>query len=167
MKNRSLYILLVLVVVTVFINSCKKEDQSNINNLFTTGYWQLASVQRVHYVGDSKLKTDTLNATCDTTQLFTFNKDFTCTYTNFNCKDQPTATGTWELSRDKLFLSANMICQDTTKVGSSKPFINAQINNLGQYSLVLETGDISPYYTTTQVRVITRYGFIRQRTAAK
>lgn len=166
MKNKKSIFLLVLGLITCFaVNSCKKTDLSNIPNLITAGNWQLASLQVTHYVGDDRIKIDTLNTDCDTTQIFRFNKDNTCTYTNFACKPQPTATGTWELSRDKLHLFADMVCQDNTNAGSSKPFSNAQVVNLGQFSLVIETGDINPYYTSTQVRTIARYGFVRQKTS--
>ncbi|TSD67778.1 hypothetical protein FFF34_010430 [Inquilinus sp. KBS0705] len=167
MKNkRILFSLAGLVVASFVINSCKKEDQSNIPNLFSTGAWQLASVNVYHYIGDAQESVDTLNTDCDTTQLFIFNKDMTCTYTNFDCKAQPTATGTWSLAKNKLTLYADMVCKDTTAVGSSKPFANAQIFNIGQFSLVLQTGDTNPYYTSTQVRTVTRYGFIRQKTTS-
>ena len=168
MKKTTSYLLLIIGLVTCLaINSCKKEDKSNIPNLLTTGQWQLASLQVLHFVGDSRISTDTLNTDCDTTQLFTFSKDNTCTYTNFNCKVQPASKGSWSLSNDKLYLYSDMVCQDNSAAGSSKPFANAQIDNLGQYSLVLQTGDIGLYYSSTQVRTITRYGFIRQKTAAK
>jgi hypothetical protein len=164
MKNKTLYFLLAgLIVVSFFINSCKKTDPSNIPNLLTTGVWQLASLQVDHYVGDSRMSTDTLNTTCDTTQLFTFNKDNTCTYTNYSCKHQPTAKGTWSLTSNKLYLSSDIQVQDTTAKGKSQPFLAVQIINLGQFSLAFNTGDIGVYYTSTQVRTIKRYGFIRQK----
>ena len=162
MKYKLSYLILTgLILTSLFINSCKKEDKSNIPHLLTTGAWQLASVQVQNYIGDSNISTDTLNTDCDTTQLFTFNMDNTCTYTNFGCKEQPTATGTWSITANKLFLNADITCQDNA--GTLKPFLNAQIINLGQFSLVLQTGDIDPYYSATQKRTITRYGFIRQR----
>lgn len=167
MKNKTVYLLLATLLGTAFfINSCKKTDQSNIPNLLTTGVWQLASVQVVHYIGDSNLSTDTLNTKCDTTQLFTFNKDNSCTYTNFDCKVQPTSVGKWSITSNRLFLNADVVCQDTTAAGKSQPFALAQIINLGQFSLVLQTGDIQAYYTSAQKRTIRRYGFIRQRTNA-
>ena len=167
MKNKNIYILSALAIVAGFlVNSCKKTDQSNIPNLLTAGVWQLASVQQTYYIGDSRIKTDTLNAKCDTTQTFIFNKDNTCTYTNFECKVQPTATGKCSLSNDKLFLFSDIVCLDNTAKGSSTPFSNVKIINLGQYSMVLETGDIGLYYSSTQRRTIRRYGFIRQRTAS-
>ncbi len=44
------------------------------------------------------------------------------------------------------------------------PFKTALINNLGQYSLVLETGSLQSYYLPNTPRTITRYGFVRQKT---
>jgi hypothetical protein len=165
-KN-SLLLLFVLAVINLLNNSCKKDAQTSIQGLFTKGTWQLASVMRFHYLGSSQLATDTLNTTCDTTQLFTFNKDNTCSYTNFDCVTQSTAKGNWSVSSDQLFLMASMTCQDTVAgggPGTSKPFAYAQIINLGNYSMILQTGDIATYYTATTKRTITQYGFIRQQT---
>ncbi|MBK0380576.1 DUF5004 domain-containing protein [Mucilaginibacter segetis] len=158
------FLLFALLGVCMLTNSCKKDKQSTIQHLLTTGVWQLATLQVNHYKGDSKISTDTLNTACDTTQIFTFNDDNTCTYTNFDCLPQPTAHGTWQLSSTKLYLNSDIVCQDTTAAGSSTPFANAQIVNLGDFSLVLQTGDIENYYSSTQPRTITRYGFIRQKT---
>src|SRR3954465_10715996 len=111
MMNKTLYFLLAgLNITSLFINSCSKNDKSNIPNLLTTGVWQLASLEVDHYIGDSRMSTDTI--TCDTTQLFTFNKDNTCTYTNYSCLPQPTAKGTWSLTSNKLYLSSNIQVQD-------------------------------------------------------
>ncbi len=156
------YLLLLLIIITgLIINSCKKTGQSPIAALFTGGTWQLASIQITKYVGNTQVSDTTLNDTCS--QYFTFNKDNTCTYTNFNCITQPTAQGTWTLTPNQLFLNADMVCKDTSATGSSKPFLNAQIFNLGQYSMVLNTGDIAPNYSLTQPRTIVQYGFIRQK----
>jgi hypothetical protein len=163
MKRNTVFLGLLLIVVSTVVNSCKKQDQSNIPNLLTGGNWQLASLLVYHYIGDTQQSVDTLNTKCDTTQLFAFFKDKSCTYTNFDCKVQPIARGNWSLSDNKLVLSADMTCQDTTKAGSSKPFASSQIINLGDFSLVLQTGDIQNYYTSTQPRTIYRYGFIRQK----
>lgn len=151
----------VLLLIGVAVNSCKKTDQSNIPNLLTTRQWQLGSVLVYKYIGDIQQSTDTI--ICDTTQIFKFYKDGSCTYTNFDCKDQPIANGTYSLSDTKLTLFADMVCQDNSATGSSKPFANAQINNLGEFSMVLQTGDTQAYYTSTQPRTIYRWGFIRQK----
>ncbi|MGZ3823050.1 MAG: hypothetical protein ACXVB6_20825, partial [Mucilaginibacter sp.] len=82
--------------------------------------------------------------------------------TNFDCLPQ-SVKGHWTLSPNKLFLYCDMVCQDTTAAKSSKPFQTAKIVNLGQYSLVLQTGDLETYYTPSQVRTVTQYGFIRQK----
>lgn len=166
-KKVHFWYLPVLLLVCLAINSCKKTDQSNIPNLLTTGQWELASLQVYNYRGDTQLSTDTLNTDCDTTQLFKFFKDGSCTYTNFDCKIQPTAQGTWQLSDTKLTLVADITCEDTTKAGSSKPFLNSQIINLGDFSLVLQTGDTQAYYTADQPRTIYRYGFIRQKVSTR
>lgn len=151
-------------MTALVINSCKKETQNNIETLFATGQWQLASLQRTHFVGDTLKKTDTLNGDCILDQTFTFNADKTCTYTNYTCMAQPTATGNWALSTDQLFLNSNITCQDTTGGGTTtQPFKVARIVNLGQYSLVLETGSLETYYPPNRMRTITRYGFVRQK----
>jgi hypothetical protein len=143
------------------INSCKKQNQVTIQTLFTGGSWQLASVLATHYVGNTMVSVDTLNTKCNLTQLFTFNSNNTCTYTNFDCIQQSTASAQWSLSTDEVTLFANVVCKDTTAVGSSTPFANAQITNLGNYSLVLLTGDIATNYSLTAKRRIVQYGFVR------
>lgn len=162
-KKNTFLLLISLLLIGVVANSCKKQNESNIQALLTTDTWELASLQVFHFVGDTQLPTDTLNTACDTTQLFTFFRDGTCTYTNYHCEPQPIARGSWALSDTKLILNADMICQDSTAAGSSKPFSNSQIINLGEFSLVLQTGDTQAYYTATQPRTIYRYGFIRQK----
>jgi hypothetical protein len=160
MKNKNLYFFLSALLFVAFLtNSCKKEKQNSIPTLFATGTWQLSSILESRYLGDSRLDLDTIQ--CDKDQFFTFDKDnMTCTYTNFDCVDQE-AKGSWKLSDTRLYLNADMTVKDTTKAGSSKPFLNAHIINIGEYSLVLEAGDIQPYYTSTDSRTIRRYGFVR------
>jgi hypothetical protein len=160
-KKISFWCLPVLLLVTFAVNSCKKTDQSNIPNLLTIRQWELASVQVYYYIGDTQQSTDTI--TCDTTQIFKFYKDGSCTYTNFDCRDQAIAKGTYSLSDTKLTLFADMVCLDNSTTGSSKPFANAQISNLGEFSMVLQTGDTQAYYTSNQPRTIYRWGFIRQK----
>ncbi len=55
-----------------------------------------------------------------------------------------------------------MAAQDTSKGNKVNvtAFSNAQVVTLGQYSLVLQTGDIQAFYKATTVRTITRYGFV-------
>ena len=161
-KNLIVFALAALVILLV--NSCKKDDQSSLNRLLTLSPWTLASVQVFTYVGSSLVETDTLNTTCLLTQKFTFNPDQSCTYQNFICRDT-TNKGQWQFSADKVTLNAYMPCRDTLTGGKAvidSPFVNAQIMNLGGYSLVLQTGDINAYYTSTTKRVIKRWGFIHQ-----
>ena len=166
MKHKlPLLLIPVLLLVGLLVNSCKKEPRNSLETLLTTGgAWQLASVKYTISVGDTLKLDTTLNTDCDTTQIFTFNMDGSCLYTNFNCRPQPTARGRWTLSQNRLFLNSTIVCQDTTLAGSSKPFANAQIVNLGQYSLVLLTGDIQNYNNNARRKVI-RYGFVRQKAA--
>lgn len=154
-----LLFLFCLVFIGMVTNSCKK-DKDYIQTLFSGGQWQLASVMRVHILNNATFQTDTLNTECNQTQIFLFNTDNTCSYTNFDCVTQPKAIGKWSLSSNKLILMADMICQDTL-TGSSKPFGNARIMNLGQYSLVLRTGQYNTYYPAGDTVVYTDYSFVR------
>jgi hypothetical protein len=161
MKIKYLMLLFTGLIVSMVVNSCKKENQVTIQSLFTGDTWQLASVLATNWVGPSAISVDTLNAKCNLTQFFTFNSDNTCTYTNFDCIQQSPASAQWSLSSDQVTLFANVVCKDTTARGSSTPFANAQINNLGNYSLVLTTGDIATNYSLTAKRRTIQWGFVR------
>ena len=161
-RKHWLLFLLGIVVTGVIVNGCKKNNETTVPVLFTQGKWQLASVL-VTITNGSITTIDTLNTTCDSTQVFTFNTNNTCTYTNFDCKPQ-VSSGSWSLSQDQLTLIANMTCKDTTAAGTSKPFLNAQIVNMGQYSMVLQTGDYNVIPTTTNSTRTVRWGFVRQKT---
>ena len=157
----SFFLLLALTAVTLLVNSCKKDNSDNVQYFLTNGTWTLASVQRFHYVGDTQGITDTLNANCQTKQTFVFNSDNTCTYQNYHCITQ-SSSGTWNVDQANVSLTASLPAQDTLKgsIVMVKAFSAASIITLGQYSLVLETGDIQPFYKATTVRTITRYGFV-------
>jgi len=161
-RKHWLLFLLGFVLTGMVVNACKKNNETTVPLLFTRGKWQLASVV-VTITKGSTTVLDTLNTTCDSTQLFTFNTNNTCTYTNFDCKPQ-VSNGSWSLSQDQLTLVADMTCKDTTAVGTSKPFINAQIVNMGQYSMVLQTGDYNVIPTSTNSTRTVRWGFVRQKT---
>lgn len=170
--KHAILLLLVLFTINLCVNSCKKVDtrKANIEALFTNGTWQLASVIVLNYVGSTELTpvhADSLNTMCDSTQLFTFASNGTCSYTNFDCLPQPKGTGLWTLSNDNVTLYSTVACKDTLKGGvinpnTAMPFATAKIVNLGQYSMILQTGDINTYYTPTTKRIIVQYGFIRQ-----
>jgi len=160
-----LLLLFVIVAVGLMANSCKKNNQDYIATLIAQNQWQLSSATVTTFIGSSATSEITLDTACLVTQIFKFNTDNACTYTNFDCLTQ-TTKGTWSFSQDKLFLNVNMICKDTiTRTGDttthSKPFQTAQIVNLGQYSLVLKTGNLETYYLPTQKRVIYQWGFVR------
>jgi len=167
MKNVSLVFIVSLLLLSVLCNSCKKDKQSSIQNLFTSGSWELSTVIVTVSVGDTLKSRDTLNTECGKKQLFTFSPGGTCNYTNFHCEDQ-TSTGKWSLSPDQLYLKSDMVCIDTFKVGTkrSMPFFNAQINSIGQYGMVLTTGDIQNY-SATQRRTVMRYGFVKQKAVSQ
>jgi hypothetical protein len=162
LKIKRLIFALLILFTGLVINSCKKEKVNAIQALLV-GKWQLASVEATYYTGNTMDSTVTLNTTCDSLQVFTFKSDNTCTYTNFHCLPQPISNGQWTLTQNQLYLESNMVCKDTTAAGSSKPFSYAQIYNLGQFSLVLNTGDVQPNYSLTAKRKIVQYGFINQK----
>ncbi|WP_448701656.1 hypothetical protein ACFGVR_05485 [Mucilaginibacter sp. AW1-3] len=153
-----------LMMLAMLVNSCKKDNGDSVSYFLTSGVWTLASVQVFHYVGDTQGKTDTLNTTCGITQKFTFSTNNNCTYQNYHCITQ-NSSGTWSINLDNLTLNCDMSAQDTSKATmiTVKAFQNAAIDNLGQYSLVLKTGDIQPFYKATTVRTITRYGFVHSQ----
>lgn len=167
MKNKLPLIFIVgLVAINLLSNSCKKDNNSNIPHLLTSGVWQVASIQVYNFVGNTQVgNPDTLNDSCQKTQFFTFNTDNTCSYTNFDCLDQ-TTKGNWTLTPNRLYFSSDMVAKDTIAGGKQStevPFSNTQIVNLGTYSLVLQTGDVEPNYSATKKRRVVRYGFIRQK----
>ena len=165
MKSKRLLLILTGLLIALVINSCKKSGASPISALFTGGYWELASVQVTYYTGNSADSTITLDSACTLKQSFTFNANNTCTYTNFDCIQQTTAAAQWSLSSNQVFLMADVVCKDTSAAGSSMPFAYASIQTLGQFSLVLLTGDIQPNYSLTAKRKTIQYGFIRQKNA--
>jgi hypothetical protein len=165
MKNKH-FILIALILLSAFIiNSCKKSSQNPLEALFTGDSWQLASITAFYYTGNTLDSTQTISPSCGSglIQYFTFYSNNTCTYTNFECIAQTTTAAQWSLSANQLFLSANVVCKDTSATGTSMPFSYASIQNLGHFSLVLQTGDIQPNYSLTQPRKIIEYGFIREK----
>lgn len=159
MNNRKIYFLLTgLLTLSFFFNSCKKEKQTSIPTLFANGEWELGSIIRYKYLGDAQQSVDTIQI--KTTQLLSFNKDMTCTYTNFD-DVEGNVSGNWSLSDTQLYLFANITYPTVTSDGTKQPFINCKILNLGDFSLVFQTGDIQTYYTATDVRIIRQYGFVK------
>jgi hypothetical protein len=142
------------------INSCKKSTDY-LPTLLTAGPWQLASLQVKYFTGAFQDSLITLDTTCNLTQIFRFSNNGTCTYSNFSCRSD-TSSGHWSFSSDHLYLNSDMACQ--TDTGKIVPFKSAHINNLGQYSLVLQTGDLDAYYSPSQKRRIYIWGFVRVKT---
>ncbi len=155
--------LTVALLIGFLVNSCKKSTDY-LPTLLTNGKWQLASLQVFNYIGPTLERIDTLNTNCNLTQVFQFNTNNTCTYANFDCLSGSSGSGSWSFSKDHLYLNTTMVCKDTTAAGSSVPFQSARIINLGQFSLVLQTGYLQTYYSATQVRKITQYGFVKVKT---
>lgn len=162
MKRSATLFISAFFIISLY-NSCKKDDPTNIRNLFTSGPWELASLQVFNYVGTTQGKTDTLNQDCDKKQIFRFNDDNTCTYSNYNCVEQ-LPTGTWSISKDRLYLISEIACDTSAETNSSiRPFTNTKIVNLGQYSMVLQTGDFQETNQPAKVRRVVQYSFTRQR----
>ena len=160
-----LLLLFTVVALGLMVNSCQKTKQDYIATLIAQNQWQLSSATVTTFIGGSATSVLTLDTSCLVTQVFKFDTDNTCTYTNFDCLTQA-SKGSWALSQDKHFLNVNMLCKDTiARAGDttthSKPFQTAQIVNLGQYSLVLKTGDLETNYSPTQKRVVYQWGFVR------
>lgn len=149
----SLLLVFIITAIVLLSNSCKKDNNDQLSYFLTNGPWSLASQQVFHFVGDTLKRTDTINLAC--TQKVTFNKDNTSQYLNYNCTSN-SGNGKWQLNTDNLTLQSPII------FGKDTLFNNAQIINLGQYSLVLQTGSTGAFYTSKTVRQITRYGFIHQ-----
>ncbi len=162
MKNIKALLVILLLITAFIINSCKKENQTSIKSLFSYGRWELASVMVTKYTGNTIDTTYQLNTNCNLTQTFTFNSNGTCTYTNFDCISQTSAPASWALTANQLYLQTNVTCTDTVKKDNSLPFSYAQIYTLGQFSMVLITGDVAPNYSLTQPRIQYTYGFIRR-----
>ena len=158
MKHKIIFLFIAcLLLIGIAINSCKKDNNTSIQTLFTTGTWQLASVKVTNYLGSSTVNTYYLDDTaCTKTQYFTFPNNNTCTFTNYHCIGQST-TGTWSLTKDQLYLLVNMTCLDTLAGGKdtvkAQVFANTRIVNLGPSSMTLQTGDIGAYYTSTTKRI--------------
>lgn len=159
-----LLLLFIVVAIGLMVNSCQKTKQDYIATLIAQNQWQLSSATVTTFIGSTQMSQLTLDTACLVTQTFKFNPDNTCSYTNFDCLTQATK-GTWALSQDRLFLNVNMTCKDTIArtdtTTRSKPFQTAKIINMGQYSLVLQTGDLQSYWSPTQKRVIYQWGFVR------
>ena len=167
MRKKLLSFGLIFGALIVFTTSfsCKKNNQNYLNTLLTNGHWQFASLVVTQYHGDTTISSDTIFANCSLAQNFTFNPNGTCTYTDFSCVEQ-TSTGHWAFSKDYLNLMSDMACKDTlatdtTVNGNYVPFKNAKIVNLGQYSMVLKTGDLQQFYAPGQARTINTFGFVR------
>ncbi len=163
MKFKStLYTLSALLVIGLSANSCKKSNQDYLQTLLTGGQWQLTALQVTYYTGANIDSTVQKNTTCNLFQIFKFNTDNTCSYTNYDCITQA-PVGHWQFQSGELYLSSDITCQDTTAAKKSQPFLTSKIINLGSNLLILQTGDLQIYFTPTQKRKITQYTFARQK----
>ncbi|MGI4806224.1 MAG: hypothetical protein ACRYFL_15770 [Janthinobacterium lividum] len=155
---------LLLLLVSLTINSCKKEDQVSLTVFLTQKPWKLALKQRLAYVNNALVKTDTLESACKLSQTLTFNSN-TYTYQNYACATA-SVNAPWSFTSDYLYLNLNSIISVTTPSVTTASVIIpskrnvARIINLGQYSLVFDAGDINTVHTITDSVIVYRYGFI-------
>lgn len=151
-------LLLLLILLACFAaNSCKKDNTiTSITNFLTQRPWKLALVQRFAYVNSVLVKTDTLQPKCALNQTLTFNPDNKYTYVNYACTTG-TVNAPWSFTADNLYLNLNSVISLNTKKTQNV----TRIINLGQYSLVFDTGDVNviPVLKTDSV-IVFRRGFI-------
>ena len=155
-----LFVLAGAVLIGLAVNSCKKSSDY-LPTLLTNKQWQLASLQVQYNTGAYQDSLVTLDTTCTLTQIFKFSNNGSCGYANFSCLSD-SSSGHWSFSNDHLYLNTDMVCQ--TDTGKIVPFKSARIINLGQYSMVLQTGSLETYYSPTQKRKIYIWGFVRVKT---
>ncbi|MGV8878963.1 MAG: hypothetical protein ACOH2A_08025 [Sphingobacteriaceae bacterium] len=163
MKIKYSYSLLFgFTLLLLLTNACKKDKNTAVESFLTNGAWELANLQQFTYLGSVLQKTDTINRKCVINQTITFNNDRSCTYTgNFQCNSQ-SAKGNWNmLKKDTIRLQSDLSLKDSTNQ-LTQPFRDSRVVNLGQYSLVIETGDIGAIFTSRQVRKIFRYSFVHE-----
>jgi hypothetical protein len=160
MQKQLGYILTFISGLVILMNTSCQKDKTSIDYFLTNGTWQLANLQEYTYIGSTLQKTDTINKKCQLLQLITFNTNQSVNYSgNFQCNTQ-TAAGKWSLfQKDTIRLQSDLLLKDSLNQ-NIQPFKDSRVLNLGQYSLVIETGDISPVYTSRQVRKILRYSFV-------
>lgn len=155
MKKLHFSFLSVMLFTCLAINSCKKSDQTSLTDFLTQRPWKLALKQRLAYINSALVKTDTLESACQLSQTLTFNSNKNYTYQNYSCS-KSTISAPWSITSDYLYLNLNSIIS----INSTKAKNVARIINLGQYSLVFDTGDINTVHKITDSVIVFRYGFI-------
>ncbi|UEG54490.1 hypothetical protein LLH06_05875 [Mucilaginibacter daejeonensis] len=162
-KRSILLVIPAIMLVAMFMGSCKKNaDLSYVNTFLTNGTWTLASLQVATYNGDTLKKTDTLNLNCNERQQFIFDKSGMCTYENFYCIKQ-TESANWTITdRDSVIIRTNIALLDDINGVKIRPFAYTQVVNLGQNSLVLQTvkRDTLRLRPLLIRRRVSRYGFL-------
>ncbi|RYE27196.1 MAG: hypothetical protein EOP42_19575 [Sphingobacteriaceae bacterium] len=154
-KKPKIFFLPILLLLCFSVNSCKKNDLVSLNDFLTRQPWKLALKQRLAYVNNALVKTDTLENACKLTQTLTFNNNGNYTYQNYTCAPG-SINAAWSFTSDYLYLNLNSIIS----INSAKSQNVARIINLGQYSLVFDAGDVNTVHKTTDSVIIFRYGFI-------
>ncbi len=154
-----MFLLLFILLCAFAVNSCKKDNsQSSISTFLTQSPWNLALLQRFKYVNQSLVKTDTLQVGCALNQRISFNADKTFIFSNYGCQTAK-LNGGWSFTSDQLYLNLTpAITKNFNKLNSL-----ARINNLGQYSLIFDAGDINTNPKPTDTVVVYRYGFIHSK----
>ncbi|RYE29999.1 MAG: hypothetical protein EOP42_13120 [Sphingobacteriaceae bacterium] len=155
MTKLHLKFLTVLLLACFTFSACKKNDRASLTDFLTQKPWKLALKQRLAYLNNALVKTDTLESNCQLSQTLTFNNNGNYTYQNYACANRNVSAG-WSFTPDYLYLNLNSIIS----INSDKAQNVARIINLGQYSLVFDTGDINLTRKATDSVIVFRYGFI-------
>ncbi len=159
-KRPKIFFLPILLLVCFAINSCKKNDLVSIKDFLTRQPWKLALKQRLAYVNNALVKTDTLESNCKLSQTLNFNNNGKYTYQNYSCANG-SLNSAWSFTPDYLYLNLNSVISVTTATANNPSKQNvARIINLGQYSLIFDAGDINTIHKITDSVIVFRYGFI-------
>ncbi len=160
MKKLQFLFFLAILFFCLAINSCKKSDQTSITDFLTQRPWKLALKQRLVYINNSLVRTDTLENACKLSQTLTFNTNKNYTYQNFACANGA-INAPWTFTSDYLYLNLNSKISVTSATSTVPSRQNvARIINLGQYSLIFDVGDVNTVHKTTDSVIVFRYGFI-------
>ncbi len=132
----------------------------SLTDFLTRQPWKLALKQRLTYVNNALVKTDTLENNCKLSQTVNFNKNGNYTYQNYNCANG-NVSAAWSFTPDYLYLNLNSDISVTKATPTAPSKQNAaRIINLGQYSLVFDAGDVNIARKAPDSVIIFRYGFI-------
>lgn len=159
-KKPKIFFLPILLLLCFSVNSCKKNDLVSIKDFLTRQPWKLALKQRLAYVNNALVKTDTLENNCKLGQTLNFNNNGNYSYQNYKCTNG-SINAAWSFTPDNLYLNLNSAISTTTPTITTPSKQNvARIINLGQYSLIFDAGDVNIARKAPDSVIIYRYGFI-------